>query len=88
MAGELDLFPSTWLYTDLTKYAVGRRNQLMGAAVLAQCVGALAEALGAEWNGHAQELLVPSMLTGVSNALADSLQKVSAWVTFLEWPDR
>lgn len=43
-----------------------------------QCVGALAEALGPEWKAYAEDLLIPSVLTGVSNALADTLHKVSA----------
>lgn len=67
-------------------YAMGGRNFLTGIALL-QCVGALAEALGPEWKGHAQELLIPSMLTGVSNALADSLQKVGAHIFSVKWPE-
>ena len=67
-------------------YAMGERYFLTGIALL-QCVGALAEALGPEWKGHAQELLIPSMLTGVSNALADSLQKVGAHIFRVKWAE-
>lgn len=42
----------------------------------AQCVGILAEALGARWLPYAKQLLEPIVLTGLSDTLVASLRKV------------
>ncbi|CAD7701599.1 unnamed protein product [Ostreobium quekettii] len=40
-----------------------------------ECEGSLAEAFGQDWKDYAEDLLVPSVLTGVSDALAETLHK-------------
>jgi hypothetical protein len=44
------------------------------ACVAAQCVGVLAEALGATWKPYAAALIEPMILTGLSLTLVMALQ--------------
>lgn len=50
------------------------------SAVAMQCVGVLSRALGNSWKGPAASLIEPTILTGLSSTLVQSLQvRILSW---------